>query len=55
MSTYNKEYGNQQSSLRITVRAGSAAKIQASVDEVRESVSSRFGLESRNRNAASPG
>jgi len=29
LSTYNKEYGNQQNSLRITVRAGSAARICA--------------------------
>src|SRR5260370_31829056 len=29
LSTYNKENGNQQDSLRVTVRAGSAANIQA--------------------------
>jgi putative ABC transport system permease protein len=31
-----KEYGTQDDSLRITARAGSAAKIQESVDEVRQ-------------------
>src|SRR5437016_13687988 len=36
LSTYNKEYGNQQNSLRVTARAGSAANIQLTVDEVRQ-------------------
>src|SRR5882757_1247812 len=36
LTTYNKNYGTQQDSLRITSRAGSAAKIQVSVDEVRQ-------------------
>jgi putative ABC transport system permease protein len=36
LSTYNKENGNQQDSLRVTCRAVSAATIQSSVDEVRQ-------------------
>lgn len=44
LSTYNKEYGNQQNSLRITVRAASAARIQASVDEVRQIMRGRHHL-----------
>src|SRR5580692_2948284 len=36
LSTYKKEYGTQDDSLRITARAGSAAKIQETVDEVRQ-------------------
>lgn len=44
LSTYNKEFGNQQTSLRITARAGSAAKIQASVDEVRQIMRGRHHL-----------
>ena len=44
LSTYNKEYGNQQNSLRITVRAGSATRIQASVDEVRQIMRGRHHL-----------
>jgi len=44
LSTYNKEYGNQQSSLRITVRAASAARIQTSVDEVRQMMRGRHHL-----------
>src|SRR5438034_1222203 len=44
LSTYNKEYGNQQNSLRITVRAGSAARIAASVDEVRQIMRGRHHL-----------
>jgi putative ABC transport system permease protein len=44
LSIYNKEYGNQQNSLRITVRAGSAARIQASVDEVRQIMRGRHHL-----------
>jgi putative ABC transport system permease protein len=44
LSIYNKEYGNQQTSLRITVRAASAARIQASVDEVRQIMRGRHHL-----------
>ena len=44
LSTYNKEYGNQQNSLRITARAGSAAKIQDTVDEVRQIMRGRHHL-----------
>src|SRR5947209_5801602 len=44
LSTYNKEYGNQQTSLRITARAGSATTIQASVDEVRQIMRGRHHL-----------
>src|SRR6516162_6212842 len=44
LSIYSKEYGNQQNSLRITVRAASAARIQASVDEVRQIMRGRHHL-----------
>jgi putative ABC transport system permease protein len=44
LSTYNKENGNQQDSLRVTVRAGAAAHIQASVDEVRQIMRGRHHL-----------
>ena len=44
LSTYNKENGNQQNSLRVTVRAGAAAKIQESVDEVRQIMRGRHHL-----------
>jgi putative ABC transport system permease protein len=44
LSTYNKENGNQQDSLRVTVRAGAAANIQASVDEVRQIMRGRHHL-----------
>jgi putative ABC transport system permease protein len=44
LSTYNKENGNQQDSLRVTVRAGSASNIQASVDEVRQIMRGRHHL-----------
>lgn len=44
LSTYNKEYGTQQDSLRITARAGSAATIQDSVDEVRQIMRGRHHL-----------
>jgi putative ABC transport system permease protein len=44
LSTYNKEYGNQQNSLRITARAGSAATIQNTVDEVRQIMRGRHHL-----------
>ena len=44
LSTYNKEYGNQQNSLRITARAGFAAKIKDTVDEVRQIMRGRHHL-----------
>src|SRR5437899_9916511 len=44
LSTYNKEYGNQQTSLRVTARAGSATKIQLTVDEVRQIMRGRHHL-----------
>jgi putative ABC transport system permease protein len=44
LTTYKKEYGNQQDSLRITARAGSAAKIQDTVDEVRQVMRGRHHL-----------
>ena len=44
LSTYNKEHGNQQDSLRVTVRAGTASKIQDSVDEVRQIMRGRHHL-----------
>ena len=44
LSTYNKENGNQQDSLRVTVRAGAAASIQTSVDEVRQIMRGRHHL-----------
>jgi len=44
LSTYNKEFGTQQDSLRVTTRAASAAKIQDSVDEVRQIMRGRHHL-----------
>ncbi len=44
LTTYNKENGNQQDSLRVTVRASSAADIQGSVDEVRQIMRGRHHL-----------
>jgi putative ABC transport system permease protein len=44
LSTYKKVYGNQQDSLRVTIRAGAAANIQASVDEVRQIMRGRHHL-----------
>ena len=44
LSTYKKEYGTQTDSLRITARAGSAAKIQETVDEVRQIMRGRRHL-----------
>jgi putative ABC transport system permease protein len=44
LTTYNKNFGTQQDSLRITSRAGSAAKIQDSVDEVRQIMRGRHHL-----------
>jgi putative ABC transport system permease protein len=45
LTTYKKNFGNQQDSLRITSRAGSAAKIQESVDEVRQIMRGRHHLD----------
>jgi putative ABC transport system permease protein len=44
LTTYNKENGNQQDSLRVTCRAGSASHIQVSVDEVRQIMRGRHHL-----------
>src|SRR6516162_5835188 len=44
LTTYLKEYGCQQESIRVTARAGSAAKIQDSVDEVRQIMRGRNHL-----------
>jgi putative ABC transport system permease protein len=44
LTTYKKENGNQQDSLRVTCRAGSAANIQVSVDEVRQIMRGRHHL-----------
>jgi putative ABC transport system permease protein len=44
LTTYKKDYGNQQDSLRVTARASSAAKIQDSVDEVRQIMRGRHHL-----------
>jgi putative ABC transport system permease protein len=44
LTTYVKTYGNQQSSLRVTTRAGSASNIQATVDEVRQIMRGRHHL-----------
>ncbi|HEX7695763.1 MAG TPA: ABC transporter permease [Candidatus Acidoferrum sp.] len=44
LTTYKKNYGNQQDSLRVTSRAGSAAKIQESVDEVRQIMRGRHHI-----------
>jgi putative ABC transport system permease protein len=44
LTTYNKENGNQQDSLRVTCRAGSASNIQVSVDEVRQIMRGRHHL-----------
>src|SRR5206468_1914422 len=44
LTTYKKNFGNQQDSLRVTSRAGSAAKIQESVDEVRQIMRGRHHL-----------
>jgi len=44
LTTYTKEYGTQQDSLRITARAGSASKIQESVDEIRQIMRGRHHL-----------
>jgi putative ABC transport system permease protein len=44
LTTYNKENGNQQDSLRVTCRAGAASNIQVSVDEVRQIMRGRHHL-----------
>jgi putative ABC transport system permease protein len=44
LTTYVKDEGTQQDSLRVTVRAGSAAKIQDTVDEVRQIMRGRHHL-----------
>src|SRR5204862_2454897 len=44
LSTYSKQYGNQQTALRVTSRAGSAANIQVTVDEVRQIMRGRHHL-----------
>ena len=44
LTTYRKEFGNQNDSLRITARAGSAAHIQDSVDEVRQIMRGRHHI-----------
>jgi putative ABC transport system permease protein len=44
LTTYRKDYGSQQDSLRVTARANSAARIQDSVDEVRQIMRGRHHL-----------
>jgi putative ABC transport system permease protein len=44
LSTYQKDYGAQSDSLRVTIRAGSAAAIGESVDEVRQIMRGRHHL-----------
>jgi len=44
LTTYMKEFGTQQDSLRVTARAASAATIQDSVDEVRQIMRGRRHL-----------
>jgi putative ABC transport system permease protein len=44
LSTYRKDYGAQADSLRVTIRAGSAAAIAESVDEVRQIMRGRHHL-----------
>jgi putative ABC transport system permease protein len=44
LTTYMKEYGTQQDSLRVTARVVSAEKIQESVDEVRQIMRGRHHL-----------
>src|SRR5713101_4124702 len=44
LTTYQKNEGAQTDSLRVTIRAGSAAKIQESVDEVRQIMRGRRHL-----------
>src|SRR5262249_13451932 len=44
LNTYKKNFGSQQDSLRVTCRAGSARKIQETVDEVRQIMRGRHDL-----------
>jgi putative ABC transport system permease protein len=44
LTTYQKDEGTQTNSLRVTIRAGSAAKIQDTVDEVRQIMRGRRHL-----------
>lgn len=44
LSTYRKEFGSQRDSLRITIRALNASRIQESVDEVRQIMRGRRHL-----------
>ena len=44
LTAYQKDFGAQTDSLRITIRAGSAAKIQDSVDEIRQIMRGRHHL-----------
>ena len=44
LTTYRQEFGSQNDSLRITARAGSAATIQDSVDEVRQIMRGRHHI-----------
>jgi len=44
LTTYQKAFGNQTDSLRITIRAGGAANIQDTVDEVRQIMRGRRHL-----------
>jgi putative ABC transport system permease protein len=44
LTSYLKEFGSQQDSLRVTARAASAAKIEDSVDEVRQIMRGRHHL-----------
>jgi putative ABC transport system permease protein len=44
LTTYQKDEGTQTDSLRVTIRAGSAAKIQDTVDEVRQIMRGRRHL-----------
>jgi putative ABC transport system permease protein len=44
LTSYLKEYGSEQDSLRVTARAVSAAKIEDSVDEVRQIMRGRHHL-----------
>ena len=44
LTTYKKQYGNQEDSLRITCRAASAGAIQSTVDEVRQIMRGRHHL-----------
>jgi putative ABC transport system permease protein len=44
LTAYQKDFGAQTDSLRVTIRAGSAGKIQDSVDEVRQIMRGRHHL-----------